>query len=328
VTAVPTARGDAIDSSELGFTLMHEHLFTINPEINENYPHTWGDEEHRIQQALDLLNEAKAAGVDTIVDVTCIGLGRSIPRIKRIAAASDVNIIVATGIYTWNDLPAFFTVCGPGSYWGGPEIMDDMFVRDIEDGIADTGVRAGILKCATDVAGVTPAIERVLRATASAHRRTGVPITTHTRGVQTGLEQQRIFMEEGVDLSRVVLGHMDWEPSNDLSGVERLIENGSTVSYDSFGLSQLRSDEDRADRVAALCARGYADRIVLSHDRPCYTDMFPEEWYARMPEWRYTRVTEWALPALRERGVTDAQLHLMTSLNARRIFESAALGPY
>jgi phosphotriesterase-related protein len=328
VTAVPTARGDEIDSSELGFTLMHEHVFIRSPEINENYPHTWGDEEQRIQQALALLREAKAAGVDTVVDVTCIGLGRSIPRIKRIAEESDVNIVVATGIYTWNDLPAFFTVCGPGSYWGGPEIMDDLFVGDIEDGIADTGVRAGILKCATDEAGVTPAIERILRATASAHRRTGVPITTHTRGVQTAFDQQRILEEEGVDLSRVVLGHMDWEPNDDIAGVARLIENGSTVSYDSFGLSQLRSDEDRADRVAALCARGYADRIVLSHDRPCYSDMFPEEWFTRMPEWRYTRVVEWALPALRERGVTDEQLHLMTSGNARRIFDSAALGPY
>jgi phosphotriesterase-related protein len=328
VTPVPTARGDTIDSSQLGFTLMHEHLFTINPEINENYPHTWGDEEERIEQALALLAEAKAAGVDTIVDVTCIGLGRSIPRIKRIAEATEVNIVVATGIYTWNDLPAFFTVCGPGSHWGGPEIIDDLFVRDIEQGIADTGVRAGILKCATDAAGVTPAIERVLRATAVAHRRTGVPITTHTRGLQTSVDQQRIFAEEGVDLSRVVLGHMDWEPDDDVSGVARLIENGSTVSYDSFGLSQLRSDDERADRVASLCARGYADRILLSHDRPCYTDMFPEDWYARMPEWRYTRVAEWALPALRERGVSDEQLQLMTVTNPRRIFESAALGPY
>jgi phosphotriesterase-related protein len=121
---------------------------------------------------------------------------------------------------------------------------------------------------------------------------------------------------------------MDWEPDDDVSGVARLIENGSTVSYDSFGLSQLRSDDERADRVASLCARGYADRILLSHDRPCYTDMFPEDWYARMPEWRYTRVAEWALPALRERGVSDEQLQLMTVTNPRRIFESAALGPY
>ena len=326
MTPVPTARGDEIDSSELGFTLMHEHVFIRSPEINENYPETWGDEEQRVAQAIGLLAEAKAAGVDTIVDVTCIGLGRSIPRIRRIAEASEVNIVVATGVYTWNDLPAFFTVTGPGSYWGGPEVMDDLFVRDIEEGIAETGVRAGILKCSTDEAGVTPAIDRILRATASAHRRTGVPISTHTRGIQTALDQQRILAEEGVDLSRVVLGHMDWEPDPDVSGVARLLEAGSTVSYDSFGLHSLLSDDERADRVAELCRRGYADRIVLSHDRPCYSDMFPEEWFARMPEWRYTRVPTWAVPALRERGVTEDELRLMTSGNARRIFETTALG--
>ena len=79
--------------------------------------------------------------------MTCVGLGRNISRIKRIAEATPINIVVAR-VYTWNDLPMFFSVCGPGTPWGGPEIMDDLFVDDIERGIADTGVRAGILKCA------------------------------------------------------------------------------------------------------------------------------------------------------------------------------------
>jgi phosphotriesterase-related protein len=206
--------------------------------------------------------------------------------------------------------------------------MDELFVGDIAEGIADTGVRAGILKCATDDAGVTPAIERVLRATARAHRRTGIPITTHTKNAQNGLDQQRIFRSEGVDLSRVVIGHMDWDEASDLTQVSELIENGSTVEYDSFGFLRLRSDEERADRVAELCRRGYADRIVLSHDRPCYSDMFPESWLEQMTEWRYTRVVEWAIPALRERGVGETEIRLMTRDNPRRIFETAAFGAY
>src|SRR5262249_14174255 len=153
---------------------------------------------------------------------------------------------------------------------------DDFFIGDIERGIADTGVRAGILKCSTDSYGVTPAIERVLRATARAHRRTGVPITTHTHGAQTALEQQRIFEEEGVDLSRVVFGHMDWDFNNELTEIVQLLDKGATVAYDSFGFLKLRSDEERVDRVATLCERGYADRVLLSHDRACYSDMYPE----------------------------------------------------
>ena len=87
--------------------------------------------------------------------------------------------------------------------------MTELFVREIREGIGDTGVRAGILKCATDRAGITPGVERVLRAVAQAHRQTGTPITTHTPTPPQpwGLEQQRILAEEGVDLTQVVIGH-------------------------------------------------------------------------------------------------------------------------
>src|SRR5689334_24790355 len=97
-----TARG-AIDTSELGVTLMHEHVFILTTEITQNFPETWGEEAKREADAITRLNELKASGVDTIVDLTVIGLGRYIPRIARIAAATDLNIVVATGIYTYHD---------------------------------------------------------------------------------------------------------------------------------------------------------------------------------------------------------------------------------
>ena len=141
---------------------------------------------------------------------------------------------MATGLYTYNDIPFRFHYEGPGGMLGGPEIMTEMFVRDIEQGIADTGVKAGILKCATDEPGITPGVERVLRAVAQAHKRTGVPISTHTHaGLRRGLEQQRIFEEEGVDLSRVVIGHSG--DSTDVGYLEELIAAGSYLGMDRFG---------------------------------------------------------------------------------------------
>jgi hypothetical protein len=151
-------------------TLMHEHVFVLSPEINNNFPEIWGEEAKREADAIARLNELKSHGVDSIVDLTVIGLGRYIPRIVRIAAATDINIVVATGIYTYNDVPMYFHFTGPGTLLDGPETMTEMFVRDITDGIADTGVKAAILKCATDEPGVTPGVERVLRAVAQAHR--------------------------------------------------------------------------------------------------------------------------------------------------------------
>src|SRR6478672_10201184 len=95
---VQTVRG-AIYSSKLGTTLMHEHVFVLDTEILQNYPEEWGSEEQRIADAITRLNELKAKGVDTIVDLTVIGLGRYIPRIRQIAQQTKINIIVATGVY-------------------------------------------------------------------------------------------------------------------------------------------------------------------------------------------------------------------------------------
>src|SRR3982750_3365033 len=123
---VNTASG-AISSTELGVTLMHEHVFIMTTEITENYPEGWGDGAKREADAIARLNELKSRGVDSIVDLTVIGLGRYIPRIARIAAATDINIVVATGIYTYNDVPMYFHLTGPGTLLDGPETMTDMF---------------------------------------------------------------------------------------------------------------------------------------------------------------------------------------------------------
>src|SRR6478736_7352569 len=125
---------------------MHEHVFIMTTEIMENYPEGWGDGAKREADAIVRLNELKSRGVDTIVDLTVIGLGRYVPRIAQIAAATDLNIVVATGLYTYNDIPMYYHFKGPGTVLAVPEPMTELFVRDIEVGIAGTGIKAAILK--------------------------------------------------------------------------------------------------------------------------------------------------------------------------------------
>ena len=317
---VNTARGP-IEVSGLGVTLMHEHVFIMTTEVMQNYPEQWGDETAREADAVERLNKLKVAGVDTIVDLTVIGLGRYIPRIARVAAATDLNIVVATGVYTFNDVPFCFHYLGPGTPLNGPEIMTEMFVRDIEQGIADTGVRAAILKCATDEPGVTQGVERVLRAVAQAHRQTGVPISTHTHApTRRGLEQQHIFADEGVDLSRVIIGHCG--DSTDIDYLEELIANGSYIGMDRFGMDPVLPFEDRVNTVARMCERGHADKMVLSHDAKCYFDALPEELLPAVgPNWHYLHIHNDVLPALRARGVTEEQITTMLVDNPRNIFD-------
>jgi phosphotriesterase-related protein len=299
---------------------MHEHVFVLSPEIHNNFPDVWGDEAKRQADAVTRLNELKARGVDTIVDLTVIGLGRYIPRIAQIAEQTDINIVVATGVYTYNDVPMYFHFSGPDTPLGEP--MVDMFVSDIENGIAGTGIKAAILKCATDEPGVTPGVERVLRAVAQAHRRTGVPISTHTHAAtRRGLEQQAIFAEEGVDLSRVVIGHSG--DTTDLDYLEELVGAGSYIGMDRFGVDVYLPFEDRVDTVAKMCERGHADKMVLSHDASCLMDWLPEDMVsAVMPNWHYLHIHNDVIPALKERGVTDEQLTTMLVDNPRRIFEA------
>lgn len=317
---VDTVRG-AIDANDLGVTLMHEHVFIMTTEVMQNYPESWGDDAQREADAIGRLNKLKATGVDTIVDLTVIGLGRYIPRIARVAAATDLNIVVATGVYTYNDVPFCFHYLGPGAPLNGPEIMTDLFVRDIEQGIADTGVKAAILKCATDEPGVTPGVERVLRAVAQSHRQTGVPISTHTHApTRRGLEQQRIFADEGVDLTRVVIGHSG--DSTDIDYLAELIANGSYIGMDRFGIDVILPFEDRVNTVARMCERGHADKMVLSHDANCYFDALPEELLpVAAPNWHYLHIHHDVIPALKERGVTDEQIRTMLVDNPRKIFE-------
>ncbi len=160
MSQVNTVRGP-IDSAELGRTYMHEHVFVLTPDVQQNYPDEWGSEDERVADAVTKLRALAEQGVRTIVDPTVVGLGRYIPRIQRVAdQLPELNIVAATGLYTYDDVPFFFHYRGPAldAIVGAevPDPMVDMFVKDIEEGIADTGVRAGLLKCAIDHQGPRP----------------------------------------------------------------------------------------------------------------------------------------------------------------------------
>jgi phosphotriesterase-related protein len=318
MSQVNTVQGP-VDGGALGATLMHEHIFVLSPEI-EKTSAEW-DESAQRARAVDKLRELKQRGIDTLVDLTVIGLGRSIPRVVAIAAeVPDINVVVATGVYTYNEVPMYFHFRGPGTVLGGPEPMVDLFVREIREGIGETGVRAGILKCASDRPGLTPGVERVLRAVAQAHRSTGVPITTHTPTPPEpwGLEQQRIFRDEGVDLARVVIGHSGGTVDTDYHLA--LIDGGSYLGFDHFGLPGITL-EARVDAVARLCERGYAERLVLSHDAMCFVDWFPQQVMDASASWRWTYMADEVLPAMRVRGISDADITAMLVDNPRRILE-------
>jgi phosphotriesterase-related protein len=320
---VQTVRGP-VDTGALGKVLMHEHVFVLGTEMRENYanyPNTW-DEDARVADAVAKLTELTSRGIDTIVDPTVIGLGRYLPRIQQINAQVDINIIVATGIYTYNDVPFQFHFTGPGLLFDIAEPMVELFIQDIREGIAGTGVKAAFLKCAIEHPGLTPGVERVMRAVGQAQVETGVPITVHTSpGTQSGLVAQKVLAEEGVDLSKVVIGHSG--DSTDLDYLCALADAGSLLGMDRFGLDVLLPFEERVNTVAELARRGYAEKMVLAHDASCFIDWFDADAKEQaVPNWNYTHISDDVLPALLERGVTGEQITTMLVDNPRRYFEA------
>jgi phosphotriesterase-related protein len=323
---VETVRGP-IDTSDMGPTLMHEHVFVLSTEHVQNYgAGDWWDEDERVADAVAQLDGLKALGIDTIVDPTVWGLGRYIPRVQRVAEQTDINIIVATGLYTYDEIPHQYEHRGPGLLLDLPrDPMVDDFTRDIRDGIAGTGVKAAFLKCVVEAKGLTPGVERNLRACAATHRETGAPITVHTSvGNQAGRLALQVFRDEGVDLTKVVIGHAG--DSNDLDYLSELAEAGCLLGMDRFGLDIYNPTSARVETIVALAERGYADRMVLAHDASCYIDYFPgvEGQAAKeqiAPNWNYTHISKDVLPMLQEQGVTEEQIRQMLVEAPRRYFE-------
>lgn len=304
-----------VDSSALGPTLMHEHIFILTADVQQNYPEEWGDEDDRVADAVSQLRALAAAGITTIVDVTVIGQGRYLPRIQRIAEqVPELNIVVATGCYIFDNVPLFFSrrTAQVESSLGRParDVMVDFFIRDITEGIGRTGVKAGMLKCAVDQQGITPGVERVLRAVAQAHAQTGTPITIHTHAAsQHGPAILDVLADESADLSRVVLGHCGDVTQPDY--LQSVADAGLTLGMDRFGIEHFASFTERADLVAELCRRGLAENMVLSHDYSCYLDWFPPGSLDDLHDWHYLHVSRDVLPYLRSHGVTDDQIDAM-----------------
>jgi phosphotriesterase-related protein len=327
MAAVETVLG-AVELEHLGVTLMHEHVFVVTPDVMQNYGDEWWDEDVRVADAIKKLGKLKAAGVDTIVDPTVVGLGRYIPRVQRVNAEVDINIIAATGLYTFDAIPHFFHYRGPDTLLGGAELMTEMFVRDIREGISGTSVKAAFLKCVVEEAGLTPDQTRVQAAICETHRETGVPITVHTNAAQqTGRLALEFYAKHNVDLTKVVIGHAG--DSNDLDYLKWIMDQGATIGCDRFGLDMFNPTADRIATIVTLCAQGYADRIVLSHDAACYMDFFSGEQSQAMlkaaaPNWHYRHITNDVLPALREQGVPEDQIKTMLVHNPKRYFTAAA----
>jgi phosphotriesterase-related protein len=201
-----------------------------------------------------------------------------------------------------------------------------MYVREIKEGIEGTGIKAGIIKVASDRGGVTQPQENVLRAAALTHKQTGIPISTHTWSPdRVGDQQVRILEEEGVDLNRVYIGHSS--DDTDMGYLLGLLAKGVWLGMDRYPGGRDPSTpnwEVRTEIVKKLIDEGHCGRIMLSHDYSVPKARYmPEEQEARRaanPD-GFNFIGRYVLPRLKDLGAADQDIHTMMVDNPRRFLE-------
>ena len=279
---------------------MHEHVFVLQPEALQNFGHVWGscywDEDVRFADAVEKLRAVRAAGIETVVDATAYGLGRFVPRVQRINAEVDLNVIVATGVYAFLELPNFLGYCSV-------DAIAELFVREIREGIDDTGVKAAFIKCA--VHDITPSPS---------------PPLVHTNAVaRTGLPALEALTSAGVEPGRIVIAHAG--DSNNLAYLRAIADTGAWLGCDRFSIEHFNPDAQRIETLVALLAEGYGDRVHLSHDAACFIDFMVGDPAFANERPSYLHISTKILPALRREGITDEQIDEMMIANPRRFLQ-------
>lgn len=305
-----------VASDDLGRTLMHEHVFVMDPEALQNWGHVFGplywDERERVDDAIAKLTRVREAGIRTIVDPTAPGLGRYVPRVREVAQAAGLQVIVASGVYAFLELPGFLA-------YRPTSAIASLFVREITEGIDDTGIKAAFLKCAVERHGVIGDVPRILEAVAIAATETGVPVMVHTNAAeQTGLMALEKLTSHGVDPSQIVIAHAG--DSNDLDYLRAIAGTGAWLGCDRFGIEHFNPLEDRIRTLIALLGEGYGDRIHLSHDAACFMDFMTGDPFFADERPDYLLISNRVVPALLQAGVTQEQIDQMMIENPKRFF--------
>ena len=304
---VVTVRGP-IEPDRLGVTLAHDHVlidgYAMYGEASADYASIVDDAD----LAVDELGRFAAAGGGAICDPTNVGLGRDPEALRAISERSGIHIVMGAGWYRERVYP-------PEIRTTSTNALADLLVRELTEGVAGTGIRAGFIgEIGTGRGAITPAEERVFRAAARAQRVTGCPLMTHTTHFgELAVEQLDLLAEEGVAATSVIVSHLG--DRRGIASVLPIAERGAWLGIDNLGfVGGYAPLETRADNVVALWAAGFGARVLLASD-VCRSDQL-----AAHGGGGYATVLADFLPLLTARGLDEAAIRAMTVENPARAF--------
>ncbi len=299
---IQTVKGP-IPASDLGVTMAHEHLSVdlagVRSDSDSVFTHS--------PLVLGEMNDLRNAGVDSVIEVSCLGMGRNVFALRHIADETGLNVVCSTGFYLESYHPAWIADASIKK-------IEDTFEREFADGIDGSDVKPGVIgEIAGEKNEITLGEQKVMIAAAHVASRVGCAVTTHCQLGQMALEQAALLTGEGLAPEKVVLGHMDL--ANDLEYYKRVLDLGVNIGFDTCGKDCYLSDDVRADNLARLVELGYERQIVLS------ADVSRQSYMAAKGGNGYVAVMKRVVPMLRERGVTESSIQTMLIANPARIFD-------
>ncbi len=313
-----------IEGAQLGFTLPHEHVIFGYPGYQGDV--TLGPFDHAaaLAQCTETAKAVMSRGVKTVVDATPNECGRDPAFLREVSQASGLQILCSTGFYYEGEGGTTYFKFRASLGDAQSEIYE-MMLREVTEGIGNTGIRAGVIKLASSAAEITPYEQMFFRAGARVQRETGVPIITHTQEGQQGPQQAELLVGEGADPSRIMIGHMDGNTDPDYH--RATLKHGVSIAFDRLGLQGMvgtPADAQRLEVLTTLLADGYAGHLLLSHDSIWHwlgrAPNIPEAALPAVKDWHPLHLSDDILPELQRRGISQEQIEQMTVGNPARIF--------
>lgn len=286
---IRTVLGD-IEKDELGFTYSHEHLWT-------NPPHSQKDRDLELtdyEASVSELWRFKHAGGQALVDATTLDYGRDASKLKRMSEETGVHVVATSGFNKHIYFPNWVTTLTI-------EEITQKLIRDVQNGMDGTTSKAGFLKSGAWNQQIHPLEEKVTRAVARAQQETGAPIWLHTEAGTMGLELLDILEEEGVDLTKVGVGHSDRnaDPYYHL----KLAERGAYVQFDGTSKIKYYPDSTRVELIQNMINHGFSKQLLISADmgRQVYLEA-----YGGGPGFRY--ILKKFIPRLLDEGISQSTI--------------------
>lgn len=287
---------------EVSMIYAHEHITIDLSGAKKDLDCRLDEKEKTIEEFKYL----KSLGVDTVVDVTNCGMGRNPRYVKDVAEASNITILQSTGFYKEPFLPTLV-------YEKTEEQLADYMIGEILEHIENSDVKASIIgEIGTGKGAITEMEKKVFHAACIAQKATGVPIVTHTTLGTLGMEQLSIFRNENIDISRVVLSHIDL--SGDLDYMKTLLDSGVNIAFDTVGKINYQPDEMRAEWLCSLCKMGYAKQIVLSMDITRKSHLKANGGLG------YSYLLEKFIPLCKEKGLSASDINQLLVETPQRIY--------